>query len=176
MSLLSLYIRFLRIGAFTIGGGIVMMGIIESEMRAMGMFSDEQIADDIVMATAVPGPIATNLSYLAGRRIRGSLGAAVAVCGTVTAPFLAILFLSGILLRSMGTPWLTAFFLGACAGVVVVICRSLWNMIKNNVLVSWRECAAFLLTAGLILGAGAHPFVGLAAGAALSIVLSRFAR
>ena len=56
LRLWSLFVRFFRIGAFTIGGGIVMLGVIESEMRAMGELSDEEIADMIVLATAVPGP------------------------------------------------------------------------------------------------------------------------
>ena len=34
MSLLALFLRFFRIGAFTIGGGVVMIGVIEAELRA----------------------------------------------------------------------------------------------------------------------------------------------
>ncbi|MCL1941858.1 MAG: chromate transporter [Synergistaceae bacterium] len=172
MSLLSLYMRFFRIGAFTIGGGIVMLGVIEAEMRATGLFSDDEIADDIVMATAVPGPIATNLSFLAGKRIRGYTGALVAVLGTVTAPFFSILFLSGIVLHYMGTPLLTAFFLGAAAGVLLVVGQSLFKMIKTNVMTGWQEAAAFIATASLIVF-GVHPFIGLCAGALLSIGLRK---
>jgi chromate transporter len=172
MSLLSLYIRFLRIGAFTIGGGIVMLGVIESEMRSTGILSEDEITDDIVMATAIPGPIATNLSFLAGKRIRGSIGALVAVLGTATAPFLSILFLSGILLHYMGTPFLTAFFLGAGAGVVVVVGQSLFKMVKTNVITGWQEIAAFITTSSLII-LGVHPFIGLCAGALLSIGLRK---
>ena len=172
MSLLSLYIRFLRIGAFTIGGGLVMLGVIESEMRATGLFSDDEITDDIVMATAIPGPIATNLSFLTGKRIRGYTGSLVAVLGTVTAPFLSILLLSSMLLNYMGTPLLTAFFLGASAGVVVVIGQTLFKMIKTNVMTGWREIASFITTASLIIF-GIHPFIGLCAGAMLMVGLKK---
>jgi len=165
--------RFLRIGAFTIGGGMVMLGVIEAEMRATGLFSEEEIADDIVMATAIPGPIATNLSYLAGKRIHGCIGAFIAVLGTATAPFLTILFLSGILLHYMGTPLLTAFFLGASAGVVVVIGQMLFKMVKSNVMTGWREIAAFIATALLIVAFEVHPFLGLCAGALLAIGLRK---
>ena len=79
----SIFVRFFRIGAFTIGGGIVMLGVIESEVRAMGEFTDEEIADMIVLATAVPGPIATNLSFVAGRAM-GGLPAAVSLPIRVT--------------------------------------------------------------------------------------------
>jgi chromate transporter len=170
MSLFSLFVRFLRLGAFTIGGGIVMLGIIEAEMRAIGVLSEDEIADNIVLATAIPGPIATNLSFLAGKRIHGYTGAFVAVLGTTIAPFFTILFLSGILLQYMGTPLLTAFFLGAGAGVVVVIGQSLFKMLKTSVMTGWREIAGFIATSSLIIF-GVHPFIGLCAGALLSIGL-----
>ena len=173
ISLYSLYTRFLRIGAFTIGGGIVMLGVIESEMRATGLFTDDQIADDIVMATAIPGPIATNLSYLVGKRIRGNMGAFIAVLGTATAPFLSILFLSGILLQHMGTPLLVAFFLGAASGVVAVIGKTLFKMIKTSVMTGWREIASFIATASLIVAFDVHPFIGLCAGALLMFWLRK---
>ena len=133
--LLSIYTRFLRIGAFTIGGGIVMLGVIESEVRATGEFTDEEIADMIVLATAVPGPIATNLSFVAGKAMEGWLGAVAAVLGTATAPFLSILFLSTLIINHLDNPWLISFFLGASAGVVAVVWNSLWKMIKSSVLV-----------------------------------------
>ena len=69
MSLLALFLRFFRIGAFTIGGGVVMIGVIEAELRATKLLSDDEIADMIVLATAVPGPMATNLAWLAGGRL-----------------------------------------------------------------------------------------------------------
>ena len=62
MSLLALFLRFFRIGAFTIGGGVVMIGVIEAELRATKLLSDDEIADMIVLATAVPGPMAKNLA------------------------------------------------------------------------------------------------------------------
>jgi len=173
ISLYSLYIRFLRIGAFTIGGGIVMLGVIESEMRATGLFTDDEITDDIVMATAIPGPIATNLSYLAGKRMRGYMGAFIAVLGTATAPFLSILFLSEILLYHMGTPLLVAFFLGAASGVVAVIGQTLFKMIKTSVMTGWREIASFITTASLIVVFNMHPFIGLCAGALLMFCLRK---
>jgi chromate transporter len=149
-----------------------MLGVIEAEMRATGIFSEDEIADNIVMATAIPGPIATNLSFLAGKRIRGYRGALVALIGTSTAPFLSILFLSGMLLNYMGTPLLTAFFLGAAAGVVVVVGQSLFKMVKSSVMTGWQEIAAFLTTSSLIV-LGVHPFIGLCAGALLSIGLRK---
>ncbi len=148
--LFSIYTRFLRIGAFTIGGGIVMLGVIESEVRATGEFSDDEITDMIVLATAVPGPIATNLSFIAGKAMAGWSGAFAAVLGTATAPFLVILILSSLIINHLKNPWLVSFFLGASAGVVVVVWNSLWKMIKNAVLITDENPAMNIKTAMLI--------------------------
>ena len=198
--LLSVYTRFLRIGAFTIGGGIVMLGVIESELRATGKFNDDEISDMIVLATAVPGPIATNLSFIAGKAMNGWPGAVAALLGTATAPFLSILFLSTIIINHLDNPWLVSFFLGAAAGVVAVVWNSLWKMIKSSVLVkdegtnysvavsmtfdkyickgrwSLPPIAAFIVTAWAIMSWDVHPFIALIIGAVISIGGSRLAQ
>lgn len=146
-----------------------MLGVIESEVRATGEFSDEEIADMIVLATAVPGPIATNLSFVAGKAMEGWSGALAAVLGTATAPFLTILLLSSLILNHLNDPWLVSFFLGASAGVVVVVWNSLWKMIRASVLTGVPQMLAFAATAGLLMAWDAHPFLALSLGALVSI-------
>ncbi len=171
MSLLALFLRFFRIGAFTIGGGVVMIGVIEAELRATKLLSDEEIADMIVLATAVPGPMATNLSWLAGGRLPrtggaapwGLAGSAIAVLGTALAPFLTILLLSGFLVRYLGSPWTVAFFRGASVGVVVTVGWAVLRITRRAV-TGWAEIAGYATTVFLLLGLRIHPFIALMAG------------
>lgn len=167
--LYALFVRFFRLGAFTIGGGLVMLGIIEAEMSATGEFSDEEIADMLVLATTVPGPIATNLAFLAGKKTAGFPGALTAVVGTTVAPFLCILFLSGLIMDYLENHRVLAFFMGATAGIVVLVGNSMWNLIRMSVLKGLPQIAAFLATAGLVIFGNVHPLVGLAVGGAISL-------
>ena len=174
MSLLALFLRFFRIGAFTIGGGVIMIGVIEAELRATKLLSDDEIADMIVLATAVPGPMATNLAWLAGGRLPrkdsnapwGLLGSAVAVFGTALAPFLTILLLSGFLVRYLGSPWTVAFFRGASVGVVVTVGWAVLRITRRAV-TGWPEIAGYATTVFLLLGLRIHPFAALMAGTAV---------
>ncbi len=174
MSLLALFLRFFRIGAFTIGGGVVMIGVIEAELRATKLLSDEEIADMIVLATAVPGPMATNLSWLAGGRLPrtggaapwGLAGSAIAVLGTALAPFLTILLLSGFLVRYLGSPWTVAFFRGASVGVVVTVGWAVLRITRRAV-TGWPEIAGYATTVFLLLGLRIHPFAALMTGTAV---------
>ena len=174
MSLLALFLRFFRIGAFTIGGGVVMIGVIEAELRATKLLSDDEIADMIVLATAVPGPMATNLAWLAGGRLPrkggvapwGLAGSAVAVFGTALAPFLTILLLSGFLVRFLGSPWTVAFFRGASVGVVVTVGWAVLRITRRAV-TGWADIAGYATTVFLLLGLRIHPFAALMAGTAV---------
>ena len=124
MSMASLFFLFLRMGAFTFGGGIVMIGFLERELRDTGRLSTGEITDMIVYATAFPGPIAVNVSWLAGKKLAGTRGSILAVLGTSLPPFLAILLISHFLLASVHSPSVSAFFLGASCAVAVISCTA----------------------------------------------------
>ncbi len=171
MSLFSLFFLFLRIGAFTFGGGIVMLGFIEKELRATKLLPPGEIADMLVLATAFPGPVSVNMAFLAGRRLFGMSGALCALLGTSLPPFLTILFLAKVFLLFMHEPWLASFFLGATCAVVVIIGHVVYGMAKIAFVGGWRNVAAFAAVVILLMGVKVHPFVALGAGLSLRLLL-----
>ncbi|MBL3539592.1 chromate transporter [Aminivibrio sp.] len=171
MSLAGVFLLFLRLGAFTFGGGIVMMGILERELRETGSFAPGEIMDMMIFATAFPGPIAVNLALLAGGKLAGKAGAIVAVTGTVLPPFLTILFLTKVLLLFLSTPLVRAFFLGAACAVAVIIGGVVYDMTKISFSGGWKDMAVFALVSAVLLGFGLHPLIALGAGTALRLAL-----
>ena len=170
MSLSSIFFLFLRVGAFTFGGGLVMLGFIEKELRLTGQLSGREIADMMVLSTAFPGPVAVNMAFLTGKQLAGAGGVICAVTGTVLPPFLTILLLSKVLLRFMHEPWLAAFFLGATCAVVVIIGRVVYGMAKLSCGGGWKDITVFAVVALLLLTTGVHPFVALGCGVALRLL------
>ena len=67
-----------------------------------------------------------------------------------------------------------SFFLGATAGVVVVVWNSLWKMIRSSVLKGVPQALAFATTVGLLFVWDVNPFIALAAGGLVSILGGRF--
>ena len=171
MPLFSVFFLFRRIGAFTFGGGLVMLGFIEKELRSTGRLSGEEITDMMVLATAFPGPVAVNMAFLAGRRLSGTAGAVCAVIGTALPPFLTILLLSKVLLRFTHEPWIGAFFLGASCAVVVIIGRVVYSMTRISCSGGWKDILAFFVVAALLMTTALHPFIALGAGVALRLLL-----
>jgi len=82
--LLQLFLTFLKIGAFTIGGAYAMIPLIRKEVcQKRGWISDEEFLDGLAAAQSCPGPIAVNLSIYTGYHIRKGKGMLVAVLGTI---------------------------------------------------------------------------------------------
>lgn len=165
----SLFFQFLRIGAFTFGGGVVIMAVIDAELRKLKMFSDEDVADMVVVASSVPGPLATSMAYMTGIRVAGVPGALACLVGVSLAPFCFILIFSHVLLGFMEAPWLKAFLTGASAGVVVIFGNALLKMLRTSLLKNVREFLVFAFVVAVILTLKIHPFWGLLLGTLLAL-------
>jgi len=168
-SLLSLFLQFLRIGAFTFGGGVVIMAVIDAELRRLKTFSEEEIANMVVIASSVPGPLAASMAYMTGIKVAGIPGALVCLLGISIAPFCFILIFSSILMEFMGTPWLNAFLTGASAGVVVIFGNTLFRMLRTSLLKNLKEFVIFVVVIAVVLWSGIHPFLGLVLGTVLAL-------
>ena len=62
MKLLSLFLIFFKIGAFTFGGGYAMLPMIEQEVEAHGWMREEELVNFIAVSEATPGPVAIDIS------------------------------------------------------------------------------------------------------------------
>ena len=75
---------------------------------------DDDFMAEMSLATLVPGAIAVNVAYLQGRRLRGKVGAATAVFGTVLPAFGLILLVAWVALPYFSHPQVAAFLRGLC--------------------------------------------------------------
>ncbi|MBQ2416920.1 MAG: chromate transporter, partial [Alistipes sp.] len=93
--LLQLFISFLKIGAFTFGGGYAMVPIIEREViEHRGWVAREDFLDLLTVAQSAPGPIALNTAVFVGYKIYGVRGALSALLGIVLPAFTIILLVA----------------------------------------------------------------------------------
>ena len=82
--LANLFGTFLKIGAFTFGGGYAMIPLIQREaVERNGWISEEDILEIIAIAESTPGPIAINAATFVGVRIAGPSGAVVATLACI---------------------------------------------------------------------------------------------
>ena len=80
----TLFITFLKIGAFTFGGGYAMIALLENEfVERKKWIKKDDFLNMVAIAESTPGPVAINSATYIGYKIAGLFGAAaatVAVC------------------------------------------------------------------------------------------------
>lgn len=93
--LIKLFLVFLKIGAFSFGGGYAMLPFIEKEVvENNGWLTQTEFLDIIGISQATPGPIAINTATFVGYRTGGVLGSAIATIGVVIASFCLVIVAS----------------------------------------------------------------------------------
>ncbi|ADU22354.1 chromate transporter [Ruminococcus albus] len=94
MILIDLFLTFLKIGAFTFGGGYAMLPLIQSEVERHGWLTQAEVIDFIAISESTPGPLAINMATFIGIRTGDVLGAVCATSGVVLPSFVIILIVA----------------------------------------------------------------------------------
>ena len=147
----KVFSTFFKIGAFTFGGGYAMIPLIQNEaVEKNKWITDDDILEIIAIAESTPGPIAINSATFVGYRAAGVLGSVAATLGVVLPSFVVILLLSFVLDAFHEVKAVQYAFFGIRAGVLALLCKSLWTMYKKSPK-GWASyivmAAAFVLTA-----------------------------
>ena len=150
-TLWQVFLSFFKIGAFTFGGGYAMIPLIQNEaVEKRGWVTDDDILEVIAIAESTPGPIAINSATFVGYRAAGVLGSVCATSGVVLPSFVVILVISFVLKQFQDIKAVQYAFQGIRAGVLALLCKSLWTMYKKSPK-GWAAyvvmAAAFVLTA-----------------------------
>ena len=96
--ILTLFLTFLKIGAFTFGGGYAMIPLIQREIVLRRRWiTDDDILEITAIAESTPGPIAVNSATFVGYRVGGLPGAALSTVGVVLPSFVIITAISYVL-------------------------------------------------------------------------------
>ena len=91
MQLVNLFLIFLKIGLFTVGGGYSMLPMIQKEVVAHGWMSESELINFLAVSEGTPGSMSINMSTFIGYKVSGVLGSVVATLGVVLPSFLIIL-------------------------------------------------------------------------------------
>ena len=94
MIFLELFWTFLKIGAFTFGGGYAMLPLIQQAVLDHGWMEAEQLVNFIAVSESTPGPFAINMATYIGTEKGGLLGAVCATLGVVLPSFVIILIVA----------------------------------------------------------------------------------
>ena len=79
-----IFLIFLKIGAFSFGGGYAMLPFIQQEfINKYRFISNQEFLDLLALSQSTPGPIAINCATFVGFKISGILGSIFASIGVI---------------------------------------------------------------------------------------------
>ena len=130
--LTSIFMAFLLIGATSFGGGVVAY-LRGSLVKKHEWVTDVEFLELMSISNTLPGLNATNMSILVGNRLRGALGASVALLG-MCLPGFALMTLAAVLYGDHGDrPLVSAMLRGSAAAAVGMIAATWYQLGRKSV-------------------------------------------
>lgn len=124
-SLIDLGLYFLKVGAFTIGGGLTMVAFIQDQVVSQfGWLTPREFIDGLALGQLTPGPVLMIAAYV-GYKLAGVAGAAVAATAAFLPSFIIMLAILPILERVRQMMWVKAMMKGMGPAVIGVLAVSL---------------------------------------------------
>ncbi len=100
MMLLQLLISFLKIGAFSFGGGYAALPLIQNEVVNIHQWiSMTEFTNLVTISQMTPGPIVINTATFVGMKVSGVLGAIIATLGCVFPSCIIVTLLAWLYLK-----------------------------------------------------------------------------
>jgi chromate transporter len=165
-SLVTLFLKFLKIGSVLYGSGYVLLAFVRADfVERLGWLSDQQLIDAIAVGQFTPGPVfttATFIGYVAGGgRV---LAALVATIGIFLPSFVFVALLSYLLPFVRQSLWARALLDGVNVASLGLMAGVTWQLGRAAVVDLWTAVLAVvalvvvfgvrLNSAWLVLGGG----------------------
>lgn len=132
MILLQLFVSFLQIGLFSIGGGYAAIPLIQSQTVTLhGWLTESQFMDLATIAEMTPGPIAVNGATFVGLKIAGLPGAVAATFGCILPSLVIVSLLAYLYRRYRQLPLLQGVLASLRPAVVALIFTAGLNMLAQ---------------------------------------------
>ncbi len=127
-----LFWSFFKIAIVSVGGGLVMIPLIEDAfVKKYRLISAEDLVDCVALNQSMPGVIAANMSTFIGIKVAGFRGALAALFGVVLPPFMVITVIAMLFGRIEGCAGVDEIFAGVRAAVAALILVSAIKLSKK---------------------------------------------
>ena len=159
---LQLSTAMIRTGILGYGGGPSVIPLFRYEaVTRYHWMEDDEFGDTLAIANALPGPIATKMAAYLGYKLKGGLGAVLAVITHIFPSCLAMIALLSVV-TVLSTSKVVAGMIAGVTPVIAVMLGSMaYQFAKKAIkgLGKWMGIAAFLLAFLLLETVHIHPAI-----------------
>ncbi len=167
VSLGTLFLTFLKIGATLYGSGYVLLAFLQTEfVNRLGWLTQQQILDAVAVGQFTPGPVFTTATFI-GYVILGVPGAVVATLGIFLPSFVFVWATKPLIGRLRRSRWLSAFLDGVNAAALALMAAVTLTLgraalvdaltvalalASGVLLIRWRVNSTWLIVGGALVG------------------------
>lgn len=184
MIYLELFLVFLKIGLFSIGGGLATLPFLHELVDKYGWITSEGLLNMIAISESTPGPLGINTATFVGYQTGGTLGGIVATTAIVIPSIIIIVIIAHYFAKFSEKPMVKSGFYGIRPAVTGLIGAAgfgvakvaLFNMDKEinmgNILelFNLKGIALFAIMLYLINRYKKHPIIYLIGAAFVGII------
>jgi chromate transporter len=167
VSLLQLFLIFLKIGSVLYGSGYVLLAFLRNDfVERLGWLTDRQLLDAVAIGQFTPGPVFTTATFI-GYVLGSWPGAILATVGIFLPSFVFVAAVNPLIPRLRASPWMGALLdgvnvtaLGLMAAVtwqlgraaVIDVLTALLAIVAAVLLLRFKVNSAWLVLGGALVG------------------------
>ncbi len=169
----ELFITFAKIGAFTFGGGLAMLSILQSELVTRRKWAtEEELLDYYAIGQCTPGIIAVNTATFIGVKRCGAIGGIAATLGMIAPSIVIITVIAAFVNMFMEYAIVQHILAGIRVAVAVLIINAVISLSKKAIID--KICIAIAAVSFILsLFFSLSPIIIVIAAVVLGIILKR---
>ncbi|MCT4620468.1 MAG: chromate transporter [Marinisporobacter sp.] len=169
--ILEIFMTFVKIGAFSFGGGLAMLPFIEKEIvNKYHWITSNEFIDMIAIAQMTPGPIAINSSTFAGYKVAGVFGGLAGSIGIVIVSFILITILAKYFMKIKDHKATQAVFKGIRPAVLGLILSAAVS-IGKTALIDVKSVLIAMIVLFSLKKLKLHPILAISLAGLMGVVL-----
>ena len=131
----NIYKIFFKIGLLLLGGGYVILPLLQSELvDKKSWITHEELCEYYALSQSLPGLIAANVSIFTGYKLLGCRGAIASLTGCISPAFLSIVLIASVLEQIVHNHFIHYIFWGVGVGVVILLFLAVKEMWGRSII------------------------------------------
>jgi len=150
VSLMMLFVTFLKIGSVLYGSGYVLLAFLRNDfVHRLGWLTDRQLLDAIAIGQVTPGPVLTTVTFV-GYLVGGGAGAVLATVGIFLPSFVFVAASRPLLPKIRASRWTAAFLDGVNVAALGLMAAVTWELARAAV-IDWLTALLALVAAAVLI-------------------------
>ena len=145
VSLVKLFLVFLKIGSVLFGSGYVLIAYLQDELiDQLGWLTQQQLVDAIAVGQFTPGPVSSAVTFV-GYQIIGIKGAIFTTMGMFLPSFFFVALLNPFIPKMRNSKWVSCFLDSVNIGAVAIIAVAVIQLARAT-LINWQTWLIALMS------------------------------